>query len=99
MSDIKFCPACGSFEVENQGAVFIEDGPYNGRQYANEGEYPRYQCARCKACFGFMPEPLLCACGERIAGELGVDCEVLDADTDHPRYLCEECMAKTTKGA
>jgi hypothetical protein len=96
---LRFCPACGARGLETQGSVFIEDGPWLGQRYAQEGYYDRYRCPRCGAAFGLLPEPLLCACGKPIEGQIGSDCDVLDADTDSPRYLCGECMRSTPEVA
>lgn len=58
MSDVKFCPYCGGQRIEDENTVFIEDGPYNGNRYANEGQFSRYSCVDCKGVFGEMPAPL-----------------------------------------
>lgn len=76
---------------KDEGSVFIEDGPYNGRQYVNEAEFDRYRCLDCKQVFGPMPARLLCTkCGGAIFGEVGEDC---DQDPEHEgEFLCEDCM-------
>lgn len=86
------CPECGSEEVECLGTVFIEDGPWNGRNYVNEGDYPRYRCKPCGTVFGLMPVPLVCSkCGEEnVYGEIGEDCDV--DPNDDSKFICEDCM-------
>lgn len=93
MANPNFCPNCGKQGLEDYGFVFIEDGPWNGKEYANEGECPRYRCPHCEYVFAAAPKPLLCTkCGERVVGELDEDCAE-DPDLEGG-YLCEECMPK-----
>ena len=91
MSAFEYCPACGGKRLEGEGTVFIEDGPYNGKGYANEGDYARYRCLDCETRFGDMPARLACTkCGGWVGGELGEDC---DEDPEHEdQFLCETCM-------
>jgi hypothetical protein len=84
------CPECSSTEVEQDGFIFVEDGPYTGKAYANEHDAARYICKPCGCCFAVLEPPLRCKCGERITGELGDDCE--EDPENEGQYLCEECM-------
>lgn len=86
-----FCLYCGKTNIEDAGTVFIEDGPYNGSRYANEGQFQRLVCRDCGQHFGDMPERVKCTkCGATVSGELGEDC---DQDGEHEDgYLCVECM-------
>lgn len=88
--EFKYCPACGGQRLEDEGAVFIEDGPYDGKGYVNEGQFSRYSCMDCKGVFGEMPAPIGCAkCGGSVYGELGEDC---DQGEDEDTFLCVTCM-------
>jgi hypothetical protein len=89
---ITHCPCCGGTNLAEEGFVFIEDGPFDGRDYINEGEYARYRCGDCDAVFGLMPDPIKCACGNRITGEIGEDCERVEGS--ETEFLCEDCMSK-----
>ena len=85
------CPKCGGLETREEGSVFVEDGPYTGKAYANEHDAVRYLCA-CGCAFAILEPPLRCSCGERITGEVGEDC---DEDPEREgQYLCETCMNK-----
>lgn len=89
--DMKYCPWCGGEKLENEGTVFIEDGPYTHNRYANEGDYGRYRCLDCQHVFGSMPEPLVCTkCGAPVGGEIGEDCDQDPENED--LFLCETCM-------
>jgi rRNA maturation endonuclease Nob1 len=96
MPEINFCPSCGEKKLADEGNVFIEDGPYDGRQFLNEGEWWRYRCESCGLVFGPMPTPMTCAkCGNHLCGELGEDCDEYEGHQDE--YLCEDCMTKEKK--
>lgn len=70
------CPKCGSTEIEAVGSVFVEDGPYNGKAYANEHDAERYTCKPCGCCFAILEPPVRCdKCGVRVTGEVGDDCD------------------------
>lgn len=88
MIDLKFCPYCGGSNLVDEGACFVEDGPWDGKQYANEGEFARYSCGDCHGYFGVMPNPMMCSCGERLDSE---------AEQRGEAWLCSECVAKEAK--
>jgi hypothetical protein len=91
MPDLELhCPKCGSTQVEDDGSVFVEDGPYQGSRYANEHDAARYLCKPCGCAFAILEPPLRCKCGERIVGDLDDTCV---EDPENPdTFLCEECM-------